>query len=210
MATSDFLTLTGTAEAETRVRASRFLALAFPVESEAEARAALEERARAYFDATHHCAAWRFRDGLWRAIDAGEPGGSAGAPILAAIDAASLVDTAVIVTRWFGGTKLGVGGLVRAYGDAAGEALAAAPRRRGVHAERIRTRYVFNDTSAVMRALERVAAADIEHEFDEDDGASVTFVVPGGEVEPLKVFLAERTSGRVDVECLGGTVLYRS
>ncbi len=76
---NEFLTLAGPAEAETRVRGSRFLAIAFPATDEAEARAVLEERSRARFDATHHCAAWRFRDGGWRALDAGEPSGSAGA-----------------------------------------------------------------------------------------------------------------------------------
>jgi uncharacterized YigZ family protein len=204
----EFNTLAASAEVEIRVRASRFLAFAFPVEDEAEARLVLEERGRVRFDATHHCAAWRFRDGLWRAIDAGEPSGSAGAPILAAIDSDQLVDTAVIVTRWFGGTKLGVGGLVRAYGEAAAEALSAAPRRRGVYAERLCVRYAFGDTSSVMHGLERSGATRQEYSFVEEQ-ATVSFDVPDAEVEPLQRFLIERTSGRVTLERLGSTVLYR-
>lgn len=208
-ATPGFLTLAGPGEAETRVRASRFVALAFPAETEAAARAGLEARAKEHFDATHHCAAWRLRDGLWRAIDAGEPSGSAGAPILAAIDAEELVDVAVIVTRWFGGTKLGVGGLVRAYGEAAAEALATAPRRRGVHAVRASIRYAFEDTSPVMRSLERSGASQMEYEFADAGRATVTFVIPAGEVDSLKEFLAAQTSGRAGAEIIGGIVLYQ-
>ncbi|HEU0052465.1 MAG TPA: YigZ family protein, partial [Longimicrobium sp.] len=129
MTPDDFLTLAAPAEIQTRVKASVFLAFATAIADEAEAKAILTERERRMWDANHHCYAWKLRSGAARAADAGEPSGSAGAPILAAIEGAGLVDTLVVVTRWFGGTKLGVGGLVRAYGDAAAEALAAAPKR---------------------------------------------------------------------------------
>jgi hypothetical protein len=126
-----FVTLAGDGVAQTRVKGSTFAALAAPAPDEAEARARLAAREREMWDATHHGSAWRMRGGTVRANDAGEPSGSTGAPILAAIDGAGLTDCVVIVTRYYGGTKLGVGGLVRAYGDAAAEALAAAPRRVG-------------------------------------------------------------------------------
>ena len=148
----------GPATAQPRDLGSRFLALAAPVCEEAGARAVLQERERQMFDAAHHCSAWRLRDGTGRANDAGEPSGSAGAPILAAIDGAGLVDCCVVVTRYFGGTKLGVGGLVRAYGEAAALALEGAPRRGGVRAVRLRVRYPYEHTAAVMRMLERVGA----------------------------------------------------
>ena len=73
-----YLTLSAPGRAETRVLGSRFLAVALPVAGDAPARAALDARQRELFDATHHCSAWRLRDGSWRANDAGEPGGSAG------------------------------------------------------------------------------------------------------------------------------------
>lgn len=208
MSANEFVTLSGLAEAEIRVRGSRFLSLAFPATDEAEARAVLDERSRSLFDASHHCAAWRFRDGSWRAIDAGEPSGSAGAPILAAIDGAGLVDTAVVVTRYFGGTKLGVGGLARAYGDAAAEALAVAPRCRGVFAERLTARYSFADTSPVMRALERSGASAVDFDFSADQECLVSFTVPSAEIEALGTFLTEQTSGRVRLEMLGSAVVY--
>ncbi|HEX9939363.1 MAG TPA: YigZ family protein [Longimicrobium sp.] len=207
----DFLTLAAPGEAQTRVKASVFLATAWPVETEDEARAILAAREKAMWDATHHCNAWKLRGGVSRANDAGEPGGSAGAPILAAIDGAGLVDVLVVVTRWYGGTKLGVGGLVRAYGEAAALALEAAPRRVGTVAERLRVRYPYAHTSAVMRVLERAGAAEIEHGYAEaGDAGIVEFSVPATLQGPVRDELREATAGAVAPEPLGSAVLYRN
>ena len=108
-------------------KGSRFIATAVPVADEDAAKAALAQLRAEMPDATHHCSAWRIAaPSLERANDDGEPGGSAGRPILSAIQGRNLVNVAVIVTRYFGGTKLGVGGLVRAYGAAAAAVLDAA------------------------------------------------------------------------------------
>src|SRR5215218_7413899 len=198
MSPDDFLTLAGTGQAQTRVKASVFLATAWPVETEDEARAVLAAREKAMWDATHHCNAWKLRGGAARANDAGEPGGSAGAPILAAIEGAGLVDVLVIVTRWYGGTKLGVGGLVRAYGDAAALALQAAPRRVGTAAERLRVRYPYAHTAAVMRVAERAGAAAIEHGYAESgDAGIVEFSVPASVTVFVRAELREATAGAV-------------
>jgi putative IMPACT (imprinted ancient) family translation regulator len=207
----DFLTLAASAEAQTRVKASVFLAFATPIADEAEAKAILAERERRRWDANHHCFAWKLRGGATRASDAGEPSGSAGAPILAAIEGAELVDTLVVVTRWFGGTRLGVGGLVRAYGDAAAEALDAAPKRVGTRAARVRVRYGYEHTAAVMRALERSGAAEMEHGYaDAGDAGIVDFSIPASAQPTLADELRESTSGAVVPERTGGNVLYRN
>jgi uncharacterized YigZ family protein len=112
--------------ADVRVRGSRFLAFAVPVPDEKLAQARVAACRRTFHDATHIAFAHRPRAGDARMSDAGEPAGTAGRPILAAIDAAELVDTLVVVARWFGGTKLGTAGLARAYRDAARRALARA------------------------------------------------------------------------------------
>ena len=213
MAATDaaFVTLAGRGEAELRIRGSRFLAVAAPAAGEEAARELLTSLQRLHFDATHHCSAWRFRDGSWRANDAGEPGGSAGAPILAAIDAEDLTDTVVIVVRYFGGTKLGVGGLVRAYGDAAEAALHAAPRREGHPSARVRIPYDYAYTAPVMRALESAGAAGIEHGFM--DGGAVALIeaiVPLAALESLHETLRESTAGAVQAETIGTAILYRS
>lgn len=207
----DFLTLSASGEAETRVKASVFLATAWPVADEDEARAILAAREKAMWDANHHCSAWRLRGGVARANDAGEPGGSAGAPILAAIEGAGLVDVMLIVTRWFGGTKLGVGGLVRAYGEAAALALEAAPRRIGTNAVRLRVRYPYPHTAAVMRVLERAGAAAIEHGYEAGGEAGIVEAsVPASAEARVADELREATSGAVVPERVGEAVLYRN
>jgi uncharacterized YigZ family protein len=121
-----YRTLEAESAAEVRVQRSRFLAIAFPIEGEASFESRLDAIRGERFDATHHCWAWQlFESGCARSSDAGEPSGSAGRPILQAIHSAALHDVGVVVVRWFGGVKLGTGGLARAYRDAAHAALGA-------------------------------------------------------------------------------------
>jgi putative IMPACT (imprinted ancient) family translation regulator len=179
------------------------------VTSEGEARSRLAERQRERFDATHHCSAWILRDGSRRVNDAGEPAGSAGLPILSVIDGADLVDAMVVVTRYFGGTKLGVGGLVRAYGDAAAAALEAAPRRLGIPAVGFSIRYGYRHTAAVMRVLDRVGAAGIEHGVAlGGEAGEVSFVLPAAEESRLIDWLRDGTSGELVPTRLGARLLY--
>ena len=209
LSTDSFLTLAGRGEAETRVKASRFHAVAAPVLDSGEARALLAERQRAAFDATHHCSAWRLRDGVWRANDAGEPSGSAGAPILAAIAGADLQDCGVVVTRYYGGTKLGVGGLIRAYGEAAALALEQAPRWRATPAMRLRVRYDYAHTAAVMRVLEKLGTQEIEHGYaGEGATGEVAFTLAVVERPALDELLRDQTSGDLAAEVLEPRLIY--
>ncbi len=123
------LTLAGPAEAELKEKRSRFIARAWPVRDEADATERIRETARHFHDARHVCHGWRL--GIEPKVvenrnDDGEPGGTAGEPILAAVRRLHLVDVVVVVVRYFGGVKLGTGGLQRAYGGAADLALAGA------------------------------------------------------------------------------------
>jgi len=126
----EFLILAGSGKAESRVLGSRFLGLALPVSSEQEISRQIAARAREYHDATHRCfaAIWDLGQCV-QSSDGGEPRGTAGLPILRAIQSAGLSDTLVIVTRYFGGTKLGKGNLARAYSACAEEALCDAPKK---------------------------------------------------------------------------------
>ncbi|WKK12260.1 YigZ family protein [Rhodococcus ruber] len=123
--------------AETEIKHSRFLAVLRRVDSDTAALAFVEEQRRLYPDARHHC--WAFVVGdepahrAERSSDDGEPGGTAGVPMLQVLHHRDLVNVAVVVTRWFGGIKLGAGGLVRAYSGAVAVAVDAAtlvPRER--------------------------------------------------------------------------------
>lgn len=206
----EFLTLAAESKVETRVRGSTFVACALPAGDEAGARAGVEAWARPRHDATHHCTAWRFRDGRWRVNDDGEPAGSAGSPILAAIDGAGLRDVLVIVTRYFGGTKLGVGGLIRAYGDAAALALEAAPRRLGVVSTRLAVEYGYEHTSIVMRLLEQFDAAGVEHGHAAGGARGrVECSVPAASAAAMAAALVELSAGGLAAEPLGEHVVYR-
>lgn len=134
---------------------SRFIALAYPVESEEEVREHLVRIRKEYHDARHHCCAYRIgHEGkLWRASDDGEPSGSAGRPILGQIDSAGLSDVAVIVVRYFGGIKLGIPGLIRAYKTATADALSSARVVEKVAGKWIRLDFPYSSLPAVMKLL---------------------------------------------------------
>jgi uncharacterized YigZ family protein len=124
-----YRTLGGPARAEIEVRRSRFLCEVAPVPSEDDARAVIERVRAASRDARHHCTAFVLGAdaSTVRSNDDGEPSGTAGAPMLEVLRGHDLTDVVAVVTRWFGGTLLGTGGLIRAYGDAVSAALDAAP-----------------------------------------------------------------------------------
>ena len=204
-----FHTLAGSGSSELRERGSKFLALAVPVESEDAARAVVAERERSMWDATHHCSAWALRDGIRRANDAGEPGGSAGAPILAAIEGAGLADCCVVVTRYYGGVPLGIGGLIRAYGESAAQALSSAPKQTGTLAVRFRVRYLYTHTAAVMRALARLGASEVHHGYAPGGSrGAVEFSIPEGDQDAARAALRDGTGGAVEAELLRTTILY--
>ena len=123
-----YLTIAAPAEAASRERSSKFLAYAYPVQQEEQIREILDGLRKKYYDATHHCYAWRLGPGgaAFRANDDGEPSGTAGKPILGQLLSNNLTDCLIVVVRYFGGTKLGVPGLIAAYRESAAEAIAAA------------------------------------------------------------------------------------
>ncbi len=113
-------------EIEIKIKGSRFIGRAFPCQSEDEAEGILSSIRKKYYDATHHCFAYRVgsrNDQKFRYSDAGEPSGTAGKPIYDQIVGKDLTNVVLIVTRYFGGTKLGTGGLTHAYSDSASEAI---------------------------------------------------------------------------------------
>ena len=134
----DLITLTAPAESEFTIQRSRFITHTFPVKTEEDAQTAVKLIKKQYFDARHNCFAFRLgREGIiQRSNDDGEPGGTAGAPILDAIIRNELTDILIVVTRYFGGIKLGAGGLTRAYSHAAMLGINASPLARSVLFER--------------------------------------------------------------------------
>lgn len=161
--------LSGQTRRSVKVRRSEFVGIAFPADDEPTFQTALESLRKEFFDATHHCWAFRvFDEGVVRDrnSDAGEPSGSAGRPILQALEAAGLIDSAVVVVRYFGGIKLGTGGLARAYRDAAREALENAPRERHYLYERLECAPGFEQMNQVYRLIDPPDVLLLEEMFD--------------------------------------------
>ena len=186
-------TLATAAELAQDVRKSKFLAHAAPLAQEAEFGpwlASVSDPA-----ATHNCWAWRIGQ-RYRFNDDGEPGGTAGRPILQAIDGQQLDGVAVVVTRWFGGIKLGAGGLVRAYGGCAAECLRLAPKRAIVETVAFGFALTFAEI-APLRAKLAACGAEIEAETYAADGVNWRVRLPRAQADALRRVLADATRGRV-------------
>lgn len=132
MSSSDyFLTCSKPVVFEQKITGSRFIGYLFPVSTVAEVENQLHQLRKSFYDATHHCYAWRIRNEQTgnrdsRFNDDGEPSGTAGKPILQIIESEQLENVLIVVVRYFGGTKLGTGGLVKAYGSTAKETVSQA------------------------------------------------------------------------------------
>lgn len=185
-------TLSGPASHLLEVKHSRFLARAVPTTSADEAQSALT--ALGDPDATHNCWAWRVGS-QYRSSDDGEPAGTAGRPILAAIDGQGCDQLLVVVTRWYGGIKLGAGGLVRAYGGAAAECLRRAERRPLIALSEIDITCPFADLGAVHAALNAMDAARLDERFDAE-GAVLRVRLPAEHTEALALRLRDATRDR--------------
>jgi uncharacterized YigZ family protein len=193
-------TLAAPATFDLEVKHSRFRAQAAPVASVADAQAFTV--ATGDPDATHNCWAWRVGD-AYRSSDDGEPAGTAGRPILAAIDGQGCDRVAVVVTRWYGGIKLGAGGLVRAYGGAAAECLRRAERVPIVAMRELGVRAAFEDLGAVHAALAGFGAEKLDERFDAG-GVRLRLSLPADRADALRTHLRDATRDRVQVEAAAG------
>ncbi|MFA5663725.1 YigZ family protein [Castellaniella sp.] len=191
-------TLTGLARHETQVRKSRFLALAGPITSAEAASEFLQ--AHAHAGASHHCWAWRLGQ-QYRFHDDGEPGGTAGRPILQAIDGQGCDRVVVLVIRWFGGIKLGTGGLIRAYGGAAAECLRLAPKSPLRDECRVRCACPYPD---IDRVQARLLAGGARIEQADYDAAGVVWhlCLPRDALPHWQALLADLTRGQGDFKVL--------
>lgn len=150
-----------------RDNGSRFIALAYPVEDEGRIKELVEAARKEYHDARHHCYAYRLGlDGkTWRANDDGEPSGSAGRQILGQIDSAGLSDVLVIVVRYFGGIKLGIPGLIRAYRTAAADALDKAEKTVKTEGFWYRLGFRYEQLPKVMKMLKEMNLPQRNQDF---------------------------------------------
>lgn len=185
-------TLVARHEHAAEIKKSRFIARVAPAASIEEALAFVRELGDP--DATHNC--WAYRIGSeYRFNDDGEPGGSAGRPILAAIDGQGLDRVIAVVTRYFGGIKLGVGGLVRAYGGTAAECLRTAPRQTIVNMVAILLGAPFESLGAAHLFIDHEKLVKTGESYD-DEGVTLEVMVEESAAEELLRSFVDATRGK--------------
>lgn len=180
-----YLTVAAPAEASLRERSSKFLAYIRPVCNEAEIRDVLDELRKRYYDATHHCYAWRLgpRGEQFRANDDGEPSGTAGRPILGQMLSHEITDCLIVVVRYFGGTKLGVPGLIAAYKESAAAAIEAAQIVERTVDRTFRVEFPYERMNDVMRVVKEEQPTVRSQEFD--NLCTVRLTIRAGRAEGL-------------------------
>ena len=187
---------------------SKFLGELHHISTADEAKDLVAAAKKKHYDARHHCYAYLMgEDGEVKKYgDDGEPQGTAGLPMLAVLEGSGLTDCLVIVTRYFGGTLLGTGGLVRAYSAAAEAAIAEAAFAVKIPAVRLSVKTDYKDEGAVRRICDNTAERGVSIEVagvDYSDGCDITVNVEAAEAEALKKVLTEALSGNVATEKKG-------
>ena len=193
--TEGYLTPAGEGSSEYVEKKSRFLGRLFPVSSEEEAKARLEAVKKERYDARHHCWCYILRGGQKRYSDDGEPQGTAGQPMLNMLEREGVEDVFCVVTRYFGGTLLGTGGLVRAYSTAAKEALCDAGVNEMRQWASLRVQTPYNLYDRVRLEAEKLGAV-----FENTDyGAEITLSLrlPGETLEGFAAALRELSAGQL-------------
>ena len=179
-----------------KIKGSRFIVNLFPIDKIEEAKPILHCVRKKHATANHHCHALKTINGEVRSSDDGEPRGSAGLPILRRVEAKDAAGLVVVVTRYFGGVKLGVGGLVRAYGSAAAMAMEKAKFARIIDKIEISVTCSYSDSGHLLSLLRNVEDASIEYGMM----VSATVRLPLSEVDSFAKELKDRTSGRVGLD----------
>jgi thymidylate synthase len=186
-------TLVGPCEFREEIRKSRFITLAAPINSPVDAQAFIEQNSD--LNATHNCWAWKL-GAQYRSTDDGEPGGTAGRPILAAIEAQDFDQVVVLVIRWYGGIQLGTGGLARAYGGGANKCLQQAARLPLIN----RVSLTFDCTFSEL-ALVKLRLADLNGVVENEDfmanGVALSIAVGPEQIETFQRQLSDLSRGRI-------------
>lgn len=184
-------TLASEIQFEEEIKKSRFQAIAAPVESESDVKDFLELHKD--ISTTHQCWAWKIGHNV-RFNDDGEPSGTAGRPILATIEGNDLTNTIVLVNRWYGGIKLGTGGLVRAYGGCAGQCLLISEKIEQIEKKDVKFSCLFNEWSIFQYEL---IQNKIEYsECYTENGVDVKAKLQIHQIDPLKIKIQDVTRGR--------------
>lgn len=177
---------------------SRFIAHVYPIESEEEALTYIEQIKKKYWDARHNCFAFALgaNNEIQRFSDDGEPQGTAGKPILEVLSGKDVHNTLIVVTRYFGGTLLGTGGLVRAYGGAAKEGLKNTTVKRVCDGIRFQMKTDYNNIGKIKYILEQMDIRPTNEEYGADVRMDIVMKAEG--FEQVKTQITDLTSGQAE------------
>lgn len=189
-------TLLDTCEYREEIRKSRFITLAAPISTPADAQAFIEQHSD--LAATHNCWAWKIGE-QYRSSDDGEPGGTAGRPILAAIEAQDCDQVAVLVIRWYGGIQLGTGGLARAYGGGANKCLQQAPKRLLVSRTELKCSCSFSELALLKLRISEADGLILAEEFTAN-GVDIRLALGAAQIDSVQSQLADLSRGRILLE----------
>ncbi len=196
-----YLTAASEALSEIKIKGSRFIGQIYLCDDSNKAREILDGIRKKYFDATHNCYAWKVgigREVQFKYSDDGEPNGTAGRPIYDQLEGAGLTDVIIIVTRYFGGTKLGTGGLTHAYSDCAAEVIKKAGTVEKFITGHFDVNLDFSDYGPVERAVLSAGAVILQSEFS--DRVDLKLEIRKSQLEFLKEKLVDITSGRIKID----------
>jgi len=191
-----YFSVVGESQSTYRDKASKFISFVFPVASEEDVKTSLEKLKKEYYNANHHCYAYRLGhpdEAVYRINDDGEPSGSAGKPIYGQILSRNLSDILVVVVRYFGGTKLGIPGLIQAYRSAASDAISQNRIISKVMTSVIRITFPVLQMNDVMRILKQEQADIVSQEYEKE--YSILFSVRKAKIDRMK----ERLSSLVNI-----------
>jgi uncharacterized YigZ family protein len=194
----NYITLSEKATVELKIQRSRFIANAYPVSTPEESSEVLNSIRKEYYDAKHHPFSFvLFEKDNFRYNDDGEPSGSSGKPIYDAINKYNLKNILVVVTRYFGGIKLGVGGLKRAYFDAADECLKTCKTKEVILKSKISLKFNYSHISAVMNYLEKNKIHISENNSSE--AVNLICEVRLSDSDKFRTDITELTNGKAEI-----------
>jgi uncharacterized YigZ family protein len=186
-------TLVGPCEFREEIRKSRFITFAAPINTPAQAQAFIEQHSD--LNATHNCWAWKL-GAQYRSTDDGEPGGTAGRPILAAIEAQDFDQVVVLVIRWYGGIQLGTGGLARAYGGGANKCLQQAERLPLINRVSLSLECSFSELTLIKLRLAELNGL-VQHETFTANGVEMSIALGPEQIETFQRQVSDISRGRI-------------
>lgn len=195
----EMYSLTGSGEGLVIEKKSRFLSIATPIASEEDVTRLIQSRRKEHYDARHNCFAYVLGKDIRRCSDDGEPSQTAGLPILEAIDEASVSDTLVIVTRYFGGTLLGTGGLTRAYRKAAAEALNNAGKLLRLSGYKLSVTLDYTSYGKLEYMLRENQIPVVDSDFG--SSVSISCMIPEESADAITKAISELSAGSAVLDC---------